>query len=210
MAVCLVLLVAAGLLLRGLQAAQTVDPGFSPDGIATAVSTLSCRVTTMLARRRSTAVAARLAARAGNRRSGAAWIRCRERRAARFHRGHARRQGRVQTRSPMPTVSANYFAVLGIPIVRGRGFEAREKSAERQHVCWSQRARRAPSGPVRNRWASVCAYSRAGRVPGDRRGQGHSRHRLGAGGPGLCLSLPRVRGAPRAIRCWCAARAVPA
>ena len=35
-AVCLVLLIAAGLLLRGLQAAQSIDPGFQTHGIATA------------------------------------------------------------------------------------------------------------------------------------------------------------------------------
>jgi hypothetical protein len=35
-AVCLVLLIAAGLLVRGLQAAQAIDPGFETRGIATA------------------------------------------------------------------------------------------------------------------------------------------------------------------------------
>src|SRR5204863_4478507 len=40
-AVCLVLLIAAGLLMRGLQAAQAIDPGFETRGIATAGFDLS-------------------------------------------------------------------------------------------------------------------------------------------------------------------------
>jgi hypothetical protein len=41
MAVCMVLLVAAGLLLRGLYYAQTVDPGFEIKGVATTFLDLS-------------------------------------------------------------------------------------------------------------------------------------------------------------------------
>ena len=45
-AVCMVLLLAAGLLLRGLYYAQTVDPGFEIKGVATTFLSLGSRDTT--------------------------------------------------------------------------------------------------------------------------------------------------------------------
>jgi predicted permease len=131
-AVCLVLLIAAGLLMRGLQAAQAIDPGFETRGIATASFDLGLEGYD-------------------------------EARAAAFHRqiterlrSHAgidevafidsvplsgSRRGTMVTlegkdghlQITNAEISANYFQLLGIPIVRGRGFEPRESTWD-QHV----------------------------------------------------------------------------
>jgi putative ABC transport system permease protein len=131
-AVCLVLLIAAGLLVRGLEAAQAIDPGFETRGIATASFDLSLEgYDEPRAAAFHQQLAARLTARpgiaevafvdsvplSGSRRGTVVTLEGKE--------------GNHQITNA--EVSSNYFQLLGIPIVRGRGFEARESSSE-QHV----------------------------------------------------------------------------
>jgi macrolide transport system ATP-binding/permease protein len=120
-AVCMVLLLAAGLLLRGLYYAQTVDPGFEIKGVATTFLELGHQGydrprTTQFMRRfvdslrgfpGVTAVAqAECAPLAHD-----------------FSADHFTLPGRSdQIPIEYNHVTPNYFSVLGIPIVRGRNF----------------------------------------------------------------------------------------
>ncbi len=130
--VCLVLLIAAGLLVRGLQAAQAIDPGFETRGIATAGFDLALEgYDEPRAAAFHRQLAERLAARAGvgevsfvdsvplsgSRRGTVVTLEGKE--------------GNHQITNA--EVSANYFQLLGIPIVRGRAFDPHESSWE-QHV----------------------------------------------------------------------------
>ena len=131
-AVCLVLLIAAGLLVRGLEAAQAIDPGFETRGIATASFDLNLEgYDEPRAAAFDQQLAARLAARAGI--AEVAFVDSVPLSASR--RGTVvtleGKEGSHQITNA--EVSPNYFQLLGIPIVRGRGFEARESSSE-QHV----------------------------------------------------------------------------
>ncbi len=123
-AVCLVLLIAAGLLARGLRAAQIIDPGFDLKGIMFASFDLTregyddARATIFHRQ-----LAERLAAQpgveevglvdsvplSGSRRGSSVSIEGRE--------------GSQQVTTSR--ISANYFQLLGIPILRGRAFESR-------------------------------------------------------------------------------------
>jgi len=136
-AVCLVLLITAGLLTRGLYAAQNIDPGFELKGIVTAHFDLARQGYDLP---RSAAfhrqLAERLMARpgveqvavvnpvplSGNRHGSDAAI-----------EGKDKKQFFSNA-----TVSANYFNVLGIPVVRGRGFEEREMSIGQHFVVISE------------------------------------------------------------------------
>ena len=120
-AVCMVLLLAAGLLLRGLYQAQTIDPGFEIKGVATMFMYLSrqgydqTRATQFMRQFRQriqvlpgvTAVSQAECAPLSHDFSGSTFT----------VPGHT---GTV----PMEYnhVSADYFSLLGIPIVRGRSF----------------------------------------------------------------------------------------
>ncbi len=131
-AVCLVLLIAAGLLVRGLEAAQAIDPGFETRGIATASFDLSLEgYDEPRAAAFNQQLAARLAARAGI--AEVAFVDSVPLSGSR--RGTVvtleGKEGNHQITNA--EVSPNYFQLLGIPIVRGRGFDARESSSE-QHV----------------------------------------------------------------------------
>ena len=131
-AVCLVLLIAAGLLVRGLEAAQAIDPGFETRGIATASFDLSLEgYDEPRAAAFDQQLAARLTARAGI--AEVAFVDSVPLSGSR--RGTVvtleGKEGNHQITNA--EVSPNYFQLLGIPIVRGRGFEARESSSE-QHV----------------------------------------------------------------------------
>jgi predicted permease len=131
-AVCLVLLIAAGLLVRGLEAAQAIDPGFETKGIATAGFDLSLEgYDEPRAAAFYQQLAARLSARAGI--AGLAFVDSVPLSGSR--RGTVvtleGKEGSQQITDA--EVSANYFQLLGIPIVRGRGFNPRESSSE-QHV----------------------------------------------------------------------------
>ena len=124
-AVCLVLLIAAGLLVRGLQAAQSIDPGFEMKDVAFAGFDLNLegydQARAAVFHRQ---LAGRLAAQpgidevgfidsvplSGSRRGNAVAIDGRE--------------GNYPTN--IAHISANYFQLLAVPIIRGRAFEARE------------------------------------------------------------------------------------
>ena len=135
--VCLVLLVGAGLLVRGLQAAQGIDPGFQTRGIVTAGFDLrlegydDAAVETFHRQ-----LAARLTARpgiaevgfvdsvplSGSRRGTMVTL-----------------EGREGTHQiTQATVSSNYFQLLGIPVVRGRAFDPRENGAEEREMLVSE------------------------------------------------------------------------
>ena len=127
-AVCLVLLIAAGLLARGLRAAQIIDPGFDLKGVMFASFDLrregydDARATIFHRQ-----LAERLAAQpgveevglvdsvplSGSRRGTSVSIEGLE--------------GSQQVTTSR--ISANYFQLLGIPILRGRAFESRTDGA---------------------------------------------------------------------------------
>ena len=120
-AVCMILLVAAGLLLRGLQYAQTVDPGFEMKGLATTLLNLRSqgydenRAAAFMASLRErvsampgvTEVAQAESGPLSSDHSGDRF----------FVSGQAEPVGAEYNH-----VSPEYFSVVGIPIVRGRGF----------------------------------------------------------------------------------------
>lgn len=124
-AVCLILLITAGLLTRGLYAAQRIDPGFKTKGIVTAAFDLSRQGYDLP---RSAAfhrqLADRLITHAGI--DQVAFANPVPLSGSR-HGGNAAIEG-TDKRSwfSSATVSANYFDVLGIPVIRGRAFEQRD------------------------------------------------------------------------------------
>ena len=124
-AVCMVLLLAAGLLLRGLYQAQTVDPGFEIKGVATMFMYLGrqgydqTRATQFMRRFREriqdlpgvTAVAQAECAPLSHD----------------FSAGQFTVPGRTGTvQIEYNHISPDYFSLLGIPIVRGRSFRPDE------------------------------------------------------------------------------------
>jgi len=123
--VCMVLLLAAGLLLRGLYQAQTVDPGFEIKGVATMFMYLGrqgydqTRATLFMRRFREriqdlpgvTAVAQAECAPLSHD----------------FSAGQFTVPGRTGTvQIEYNHISPDYFSLLGIPIVRGRSFKPGE------------------------------------------------------------------------------------
>ena len=120
-AVCMILLLAAGLLLRGLHYAQTVNPGFEMKGLATAYFNLrglnydENRAAAFVGQLRQrvaalpgvTEVAQAECGPLSSDRSGDRF----------FVAGHSEPVGIEYNH-----VSPEYFSVVGIPIVRGRGF----------------------------------------------------------------------------------------
>ncbi len=130
-AVCMVLLIAAGLLMRGLYLAQTVDPGFEMSGITQAVFDLPSQGYN---RERAQAfqgeLLARVAALPGVDAVEQAHV---------TPLGHQflgtgfTLEGETENRQfEFNVVSAGYFAMLGMPIVRGRTFTAAETRSNAQ------------------------------------------------------------------------------
>ena len=130
-AVCMILLLAAGLLLRGLYYAQTVNPGFEMKGLATTFFNLrslnydESRAAEFVGQLRE-----RAAALPGV--TGVAQAECgplsSDRSGDRFFVGASSEPVAIEYNH----VSPEYFSVVGIPIVRGRGFGAndwKERSA---------------------------------------------------------------------------------
>ena len=124
-AVCMVLLMAAGLLLRGLYYAQTVDPGFEIKGVATTLLNLSHqgydapRATQFMTR-----YVEGLSAIPGV--TDVARAECAPL-AHDFSGDHFTLQGSSeQIPIEYNHVTPSYFSLTGIPIVRGRNFTAAE------------------------------------------------------------------------------------
>jgi predicted permease len=120
-AVCMVLLLAAGLLLRGLYYAQTVDPGFDDKNVAQVFLNLREQG---YDESRSTAFVQNLRQRVGSFPgvTEVAQAECAPL-AHDFSAGQFTVPGRAE-KVPIEYnhVSPEYFSVIGVPIVRGRGF----------------------------------------------------------------------------------------
>ena len=140
-AVCMVLLLAAGLLLRGLYTAQTIDPGFEMKGVATVFLDLEkqgydpAHATGFMQRFRELiqgipgvieVAQAECAPLSHD-----------------FSASHFMVPGRVD---PVPIeynhVTPGYFSLLGIPIVRGRSFKPAETHAAPGIIVTESTARR--------------------------------------------------------------------
>src|SRR5215472_55611 len=120
-AVCMILLLAAGLLLRGLYHAQTVDPGFEMKGVATMFLNLGQQG---YDESRATAFMGRLRQRISEL---SAVIEVAQAECAPLSHDFSADAFTVQGRADKVGmeynhVSPEYFSVVGIPIVRGRGF----------------------------------------------------------------------------------------
>ena len=125
-AVCMVLLLAAGLLLRGLYYAQTVDPGFEEKNVAQAFFNLGAQG---YDESRATAFIEHLRDRI---RGNPGVIEVAQAECAPlshdFSADHFTVSGRPgKIAIEYNHVSPEYFSVVGIPIVRGRGFRPEEK-----------------------------------------------------------------------------------
>jgi len=140
-AVCMILLLATGLLLRGLYYAQTVDPGFEMKGVATMFLNLGQQG---YDENRGTAFVGRLRQRMSELPGviEVAQAEC----APLSHDFSADAftvPGRVEKIGiEYNHVSPQYFSVLGIPIVRGRGFLPGETHASPGVVVTESTARR--------------------------------------------------------------------
>ena len=120
-AVCMILLLAAGLLLRGLYYAQTVDPGFEMKGLATMFLNLGQQA---YDENRGTAFIGRLRQRISEL---PGVIEVAQAECAPLSHDFSADAFTVQGRTDKVGmeynhVSPEYFSVVGIPIVRGRGF----------------------------------------------------------------------------------------
>src|SRR6266567_4143835 len=130
-AVCMVLLIAAGLLMRGLYLAQTVDPGFEMSGVTQAVFDLPSQGYN---RERAQAfqreLLARVAALPGVDAVEQAHV---TPLSHQFLGTGFTLEGETENRQfEFNVVSAGYFAMLGMPIVRGRTFTAAETRSNAQ------------------------------------------------------------------------------
>jgi predicted permease len=120
-AVCMVLLLAAGLLLRGLYYAQTVDPGFDTKNVASAFFNLRSqgydenRAVSFVRNLRE-----QLGGRPGVNEIAEAECAPLSHEFSADHFSVPGREGKVDIE--YNHVSPDYFSVVGIPIVRGRGF----------------------------------------------------------------------------------------
>jgi putative ABC transport system permease protein len=126
-AVCLVLLIVAGLLTRGLHAAQTIDPGFDMKNIIAATFDLSRQG---YDRPRSAAFHRTLADRMSTRGIEFTFVEPVPLSGNRFETVITP-EGRDQpVQIFFATVSPNYFRFLQIPIVAGTAFDARNVAAD--------------------------------------------------------------------------------
>lgn len=128
-AVCIVLLVAAGLLARGLHAAQTIDPGLDLEGVT--VASFDLRLQGYDAPR-SALFHRQLSERLGML-AGIQSVAATDEAPLSGGRSEteARAEGRDQpVRVTHARVSTGFLATLGIPIVLGRGFEPRDTQSE--------------------------------------------------------------------------------
>src|SRR5260370_33769702 len=130
-AVCMVLLIAAGLLMRGLYLAQTVDPGFEMSGITQAVFDLPSQGYN---RERAQAFQGELLARVATLPGVDAVEQAHVTPLSHQFLGTGfTLEGETKTRQfEFNVVSAGYFAMLGMPIMRGRTFTAAETRSNAQ------------------------------------------------------------------------------
>jgi len=130
-AVCMVLLIAAGLLMRGLYLAQTVDPGFEMSGITQAVFDLPSQgYNRARAQAFQGELLARVAALPGVDAVEQAHV---TPLSHQFLGTGFTLEGETENRQfEFNVVSAGYFAMLGMPIVRGRTFTASETRSNAQ------------------------------------------------------------------------------
>lgn len=126
-AVCLVLLIAAGLLTRGLHAAQMIDPGFDMKNIVAATFDLSRQG---YDRPRSAAFHRTLADRMTVRGVEFAFVEPVPLSGNRFGMAIAPEGHDQPVQIFFATVSPNYFRFLQIPIVAGTAFDARNVAAD--------------------------------------------------------------------------------
>jgi predicted permease len=121
-ALCLVLLIATGLLARGLYAAQTVDPGFQAKDVTVAGLDLTRQgYDEVRAREFHRQLGERLRALFGSER--VALVDPVPLSGGRFQNSIRPTGQEEPIQSTSATVSPGYFQLLGIPIVQGRGFE---------------------------------------------------------------------------------------
>ena len=188
-AVCLVLLIAAGLLVRGLQSAQAIDPGFETRGISTAGFDLSLEG---YDEPRAAAFHRQLAA-GLTARAGISDVRSRYRTLSGSRRGTmVTLEGKSEKyQITNAEISANYFQLLGIPIVRGRAFDPRENSSDQHVIIVSESTARKfwPGEDPIGKRVRVSDFNVYQQVVGV--SQGHSRHGPGRGRPGLHLLCRR-------------------
>jgi putative ABC transport system permease protein len=128
-AVCMVLLIAAGLLMRGLYMAQTVDPGFEMKGITQAIFDLPSQgYSEERARTFQRELIARVAALPGV--DGVEQARVTPLN-HQFMGTGVTLAGETEARQvEFNIVSPGFFTMLGMPIVRGRGFTKEETQAD--------------------------------------------------------------------------------
>jgi predicted permease len=128
-AVCMVLLIAAGLLMRGLYMAQTVDPGFEMKGITQAIFDLSSQgYSEERARIFQRELIARVAALPGV--DGVEQARVTPL-SSQFLGTGMTLAGETESRQfAFNVVSPGFFAMLGMPMVRGRGFTKEEMQSD--------------------------------------------------------------------------------
>jgi predicted permease len=128
-AVCMILLIAAGLLMRGLYMAQTVDPGFEMKGIAQAIFDLPSQgYSEERARTFQRELIARVAALPGV--DGVEQARVTPLN-DQFMGTGVTLAGETEARQvEFNIVSPGFFTMLGMPIVRGRGFTKEETQAD--------------------------------------------------------------------------------
>jgi predicted permease len=145
-AVCMVLMISAGLLLRGLHAAQTVEPGFVYDDIAVADFDLSgagynAASATAFQRRLLERVATLPGMEAVAQGSTTPLRPGRNQMIVRIPGDDQSRMFLVNSVSP------NYFSLIGVPIVRGRTFTDSElEDGSRAMIVTEETARRAWPG----------------------------------------------------------------
>jgi len=128
-AVCMVLLIAAGLLMRGLYLAQTVDPGFEMKGITQVAFNLPSQgYKEETARVFQRELIARVAALPGV--DGVEHARVTPL-SDQFEGTGMTVAGETETRQfEFNVVSPGFFTMLGMPIVRGRGFTKEETQSD--------------------------------------------------------------------------------
>ncbi len=135
--VCLILLIVAGLLARGLHSAQTIDPGFEMKGVAVATFDLDRQGYDAP---RSAAFYRRLGERL-NSRPGigeVALVKPVPLSGSRHGTG-VKLEGREGfTELSLAMVSSNYFRFLGIPMVRGRAFAESDATSDSHVVIVSE------------------------------------------------------------------------